>query len=109
TLITKMNSQPNSRIPYEEFAQNASGQERSKLIMQTLYDFQRSSNDSTTINELGKLVDEELSRDIDEIVTKKDDRFEIEAYYLGACVMIPAFGYFLAITVEMLIKFMPSL
>lgn len=105
TLITKMNSNPESREPFEEFAREASGQERSILIMQTLYDYQKSSNDSTTINELGKLVDEELSRSIDEIITRKDDSFETESYMLGFLILVPAMAYFLAIAVSMLQEF----
>lgn len=108
-LMTKINMNPNSRLPYEEFAESSSGQERSKLIMQTLYDFQRSSNDSTTINELGKLIDDELSKDIDEIITRKDDKFESEAYLLGSLIMIPAFGYFIAYMYSTILQIFPMM
>jgi hypothetical protein len=109
TLITKLNTNPNSREPYEEFARNASGQDRSLLIMQTLYDFQRSSNDATTINELGKLVDHELSRDIDEIIERKDDRFEMESYLMLFSLIFVLLGYFLSSIIAMFMEFSSKL
>lgn len=105
TLIAKLNGDMDSVIPYEEFAEEASGVERSKLIMQTLFDFNQSSNDSTTINELGKIVDTELEKDIDEIIEKKDDKFEHENYLLGFSMVIVVFAYAASIVVTMLIDF----
>lgn len=94
TLITMLNTKTGSIEPFEEFAESASGEERSLLIMQTLYDYQRSSNDSSTIHELGKLVDEELDRSIDEIIRRKDAKFEFEPLMLAYCFMIVLGGYF---------------
>lgn len=100
TLIAKMNSNPGSRLPYEEFAESASGLEESVLIMQTIYDYQRSSNDSTTISNLASLVDRAMERSVDEIIEKKDFRFYIEPYLIVSCFMIIAFGYFIAMVVD---------
>lgn len=104
-LITKLNTRPNAREPYEEFAKQASGQEQSELIMQTLYDYHQSSNDSTTINELAKIVDHELETNIDEISEIKDGRFEMDNYLLGMCLLVVVFGYFLAVVMKQLSLF----
>lgn len=94
-LMTKMNTDGSIK-PFEEFAEESSGQDRSLLIMQTLYDYHRSSNDSTTINELSSMVDSELQRDINEVIEKKDLRFEFEYYILAGIMIIPMFGYFIS-------------
>ena len=104
-LITKLNSRPNDRAPYEEFAKEASGQDQSELIMQTLFDFHQSSNDSTTIKELAKIVDHELEKNIDEISDIKDGRFEMDNYLLGMCLMVVVFGYFLAVVMKQMSLF----
>lgn len=93
TLITQMNTDVESREPYERFAQESSGQDEALLIMRNLYDYQRSSNDATTIKELGTLVDVAMEGSIDDVIKVKDERFEIESYLIGFAVLIPVLGY----------------
>jgi len=74
-LMGEMSSRPGDRRPFLDFAERSSGSDMSYLIMSTIYDFQQSTQDTSVIDELGKMASDQMMTAIDEIIAAKIKRF----------------------------------
>ena len=74
-LMGEMSSRPGDIRPFYDFAERSSGSDMAYLIMSTVYDFQQSTQDTSVIDELGKMASDYMMTSIDEIIAFKIRRF----------------------------------
>lgn len=95
-FVIEMNDQPHAEEPFVSFAKDAGGTDGAQLFMTTLYDYQQNSDDTSVINELGKMASEELFEGVDQIVAFKLGRFRMFSFRLLINVFFVIFGYMAA-------------
>lgn len=74
-LMGEMSSRPGDMRPFSDYADRSSGSDMAHLIMSTVYDFQQSTQDTTVIDELGKMASDHMMDAIDQIIAMKIKRF----------------------------------
>lgn len=98
-LMSEMTDLPNDIQPFTDFAMRSSGTDMSILFMQTIYDFQQSSYDTSVIDELGRIASAELQKGIDEIVAFKLKRFTFFPTKIAMSAFLIVMGYAVAVLV----------
>ena len=77
TLMGEMSDNPQSLAPFTAFAERSSGTDMSHLFMQTIFDFQQSTSDSSVIDELGRIAAKDMLSAVDDIIEMKLRRFSM--------------------------------
>lgn len=99
-LMSEMSSTPNDIQPFTDFANRSSGTDMSVLFMNTIFDFQQSTFDTSVIDELGKIASDELLNGIDEIINFKLRRFIFFPTKIVMSMFIILLGFGVAVLVE---------
>lgn len=74
-LMSEMGSNPSEIQPFLDFAERSSGSDMSHLFMSTIFDYQETTFDVSTIDELGQIASNDMMKSIDEIIRVKERRF----------------------------------
>ena len=104
-LMTEMSNKPNDIQPFIDYANRSSGTDMSVLFMSTIFDYQQSSFDTSTIDELGKIASKELIHGIDEIINFKLRRF----VFFPTKIVMSSFVIVLGFAIAVLIANLPEM
>lgn len=99
-LLVDMTDKPNDIAPFIAFAKAGSRTDEAINFMTTLFYYQQSSDDPTTIHELGRLANDELFEGVQEIVDVKTQRLGKYPLFITFAIAIPMVGILGSFIVE---------
>lgn len=74
-LMGEMSNKPGDIRPFLDFAERQSGSNEAFMIMSSVYDFQQFTQDTSVVDELGRIASAQMMKGIDEIIAAKNKRF----------------------------------
>lgn len=104
SLMEDMTNRPDDLEPFIEYANKMSKTDKAVLFMNTIYDIKQGSADLSVIEEMDKLMSQDLMDSIGQIITYKEKKFSLFSTKLTMTVII----FFLGVVVTFLIHELAS-
>lgn len=92
-LMIDMGNQPDSDVPFVEFAHKFSRTDEAELFMITVFQMKQGAYNDDTIKSLGQQASKELMAQVGEVVNRKLKRFDMLTDYLTVFAFIPLLGF----------------